>query len=118
MSVDYFRNIAAELNIAPRQVEATAALLEEGATVPFIARYRKERTGQLDEVQIAAVRDGLERLAALDKRRAAILKSLSERDILTDKLQDALDRADTLIVSREQHSLTLLASSRQPSHAS
>ena len=61
--------IAQELKIQTRQVAATAVLLEEGGTVPFIARYRKERTGELDEVQITTIRDRLEQLEELDKRR-------------------------------------------------
>ena len=68
--------IARELSLRPAQVSATAALLDEGATVPFIARYRKEATGSLDEVAITAIRDRLAQLAELDARRAAILKSL------------------------------------------
>ncbi|TVR45417.1 MAG: RNA-binding transcriptional accessory protein [Planctomycetota bacterium] len=79
-----------------QQVTAIAALLAEGATVPFIARYRKEATGSCDEVQIAAVRDGLERLAALDKRRTAILSSLAERDLLTQELQGQIQAAADL----------------------
>ena len=75
---------------------AAAKLLEEGATVPFIARYRKEATGSLDEVQIAAVRDELDRLKALDERRASIKKSLQERNLSTPELEAKLDAADTL----------------------
>ena len=60
--------IAGELGLKTAQVRATALLLEEGATVPFIARYRKEATGSLDEVAITAIRDRLEQLAELDKR--------------------------------------------------
>lgn len=59
--------IVQELKLQPRQVAATAVLIEEGATVPFIARYRKEKTGELDEVQIMAIRDRLEQLGELDK---------------------------------------------------
>jgi uncharacterized protein len=88
--------IAREMQIAPRQTAAVAALLAEGATVPFIARYRKEQTGSLDEVQITAVRDRLVDLAALDQRREAILKSLQERDLLTDALHDRILAAVTL----------------------
>ncbi|MBU0565777.1 MAG: hypothetical protein KJ890_20090, partial [Gammaproteobacteria bacterium] len=65
--------IANELGVRPQQVAAAVALLDEGSTVPFIARYRKERTGGLDEVQIIAIRDSLERLEVLSKRREAIL---------------------------------------------
>jgi uncharacterized protein len=87
---------ARELSLRPAQVHATAALLEEGATVPFIARYRKEATGSLDEVAIAAVRDRLAQLDALDQRRRAITASLQERDLLTDALRSGLDAAETL----------------------
>src|SRR2546430_1131210 len=65
--------IAQELALDARQVAATAVLLEEGATVPFIARYRKERTGELDEVKITSLRDRLEQLEELDKRRESIV---------------------------------------------
>ena len=74
--------IAQDLRLARRQTATVATLLAEGATVPFIARYRKEMTGSLDEVQITAIRDRLAELAALDQRREGILKSLSERGLL------------------------------------
>jgi len=88
--------ITAELGLQPRQVAATAVLLEEGATVPFIARYRKERTGELDEVKIAAIRDRLEQLEVLDKRRESILASLGERKLLTVELRAKVETAATL----------------------
>ncbi|MEO0055255.1 MAG: hypothetical protein RLZZ50_1202, partial [Verrucomicrobiota bacterium] len=78
------------------QIASTAQLLKEGATVPFIARYRKEVTGELDEVQITTIRDRLEQLAALDERRASILGSLKERGLLTDALRGQIESADTL----------------------
>ena len=84
------------LNIPAHQVAATAKLLEEGATVPFIARYRKEATGSLDEVQIASIRDELERLKIIDERRASIKKSLQERNLLSSELEAKLDGAETL----------------------
>lgn len=87
--------IAKELSVPVMQVAATAKLLGDGATVPFIARYRKEATGSLDEVAIAAIRDGLERLKALDDRREAIKKSLAERNLLTDELSAAIAAAET-----------------------
>ena len=90
--------ITAELKLEARQVAATAVLLEEGATVPFIARYRKEKTGELDEVQIAAVRDRLEQLGELDKRRDAILHSLAERNLLSEELKAKIDAADALSI--------------------
>ncbi|MDB6171044.1 MAG: binding domain protein [Chthoniobacteraceae bacterium] len=88
--------ITQELNLQVRQVAATAVLLEEGATVPFIARYRKEKTGELDEVQITAIRDRLEQLAELDKRREAIIASLTERKLLTPELIAKIDAVETL----------------------
>jgi len=88
--------IAEELGIRPDQVRAVASLLEEGATIPFIARYRKERTGSLDEVAIASVRDRLRQLAALEDRRAAILESLAERGLLAPNLETAILAAETM----------------------
>lgn len=94
--MNYTEKIATVLGLGMTQVEHTVALLEEGATVPFIARYRKEATGGLDEVQIAAVRDLLGQLKALDKRREAILSSISEQGKLTPELERQLREADTL----------------------
>src|SRR6266851_2337610 len=74
---------ARELSLRPEQVRATAALLADGATVPFVARYRKEATGSLDEVAIAAIRDRLAQMEGLDHRRAVIIASLEERNLLT-----------------------------------
>lgn len=88
--------ISKELNISARQIEAVLKLLEEGATIPFISRYRKEATGSLDEVQVAAIRDRHEQLEQLEKRREAILASLTERDLLTDELKTAVEGATTL----------------------
>ena len=86
--------IAAEIGCKPAQVKSTLSLLEGGATVPFISRYRKEATGGLDEVQVARVEELFERLTELEKRRDAILKSLKEQDVLSPelkvKVQDAL----------------------------
>ncbi|GAB4420661.1 MAG: Tex family protein [Bacteroidia bacterium] len=88
--------IARELSLSPRQVAATLTLIAEGATIPFMARYRKEVTGSLDEVQLAQIRDRAEQLDQLDKRREAILKSLEERQLLTDDLRHAIGDAATL----------------------
>jgi len=93
---DHVLRLAAELNIKVYQVAATAQLFAEGATVPFIARYRKEVTGELDEVQVLAIRDRLEQMKAIDERRAAILSSLKERNLLTPALEKSINAADTL----------------------
>ena len=93
---EHFGQIAAEFGYSPRQVRATAELLDDGATVPFISRYRKERTGSLDEVAIAAIRDRMRQLRQLNERRQAILASLQERELLTEELQDAIHNAKAL----------------------
>ncbi len=93
---NYLQIIANELQITSEQVDTVSALLDDGATVPFIARYRKEATGSLDEVQITAIRDRRGELADLEKRRSAILASLGERDLLNDTLQRAVNGAADL----------------------
>ena len=92
----HFQSISSELNISVKQVIATLALLDEGATVPFISRYRKEVTGSLDEVQVAAIRDLAQQLRELDKRREAILKSLTELAKLTPALVKQINEAKTI----------------------
>lgn len=94
----YILAISKELNLRSEQVKATAGLLAEEATVPFIARYRKEATGSLDEVAIAAIRDRLGQMEELDKRRESILKSLHERNLLTDDLKKKIQAAETMTV--------------------
>jgi len=88
--------IATQLNVKPSQVTAVINLLDEGNTVPFIARYRKEMTGSLDDEQIRIIADELVRLRALDERRASILASITEQGKLTDELRDALTAAVTM----------------------
>ena len=88
--------LAEELGIAPWQCEKTVTLLDEGATIPFIARYRKEMTGSLDEVVLTAIRDRLHQLREMDKRRAAILESLKETGNLSEDLEQQLLKAGSL----------------------
>jgi uncharacterized protein len=90
------RRIASELSLDTGKVEAVLCLLEEGSTIPFVARYRKEATGEMDEVILTAIRDSWQRLEALDKRKAAILSSLKERDLLTDQLAGSIEKADAM----------------------
>ncbi|WP_295672715.1 Tex family protein [uncultured Mucilaginibacter sp.] len=92
-----YNKIASELSIAKKQVSATVDLLDEGATVPFISRYRKELTGTLDEVQVTAIRDRIQQLRDLDKRREAILKSLTEMGKLTPELEKQINAAETMV---------------------
>ena len=94
--MDYAQHIASQLNLGTRQVEKTIELLEQGATVPFIARYRKEMTGNLNEVQIAAIRDMLIKLKEIDKRREAILQSIDEQGKLTPELRAQIEKAESL----------------------
>ena len=94
--INYATIIANQLNVNQRQVEKTIELLESGATVPFIARYRKEATGGLNEVQIAAIRDLLLRLKELDKRREAVLQSIEEQGKLTPELRKAIEAAASM----------------------
>ena len=94
--MDYANIIASQLNLGVRQVEQTIELLEAGATVPFIARYRKEATGNLNEVQIAAIRDLLLKLKEIDKRRTAILQSIEEQGKLTPELRASIEQASTM----------------------
>jgi uncharacterized protein len=88
--------IAALLNLNTRQVANTIQLLDDGATVPFIARYRKEATGQFDEVQIGAIKDTYQKLVELDKRREAILKSIGDQGKLTAELRQKIESSDSI----------------------
>lgn len=87
--------VATELSLNPAQVRSTLDLFAEGATLPFIARYRKEATGGLDEVQLRDVRDRSEYLHEMEERRAAILKSIDEQGKLDDVLKASILKADT-----------------------
>ncbi|WP_444945948.1 Tex family protein [Microbulbifer sp. VTAC004] len=87
--------IAEELNVRPQQVTAAVSLLDEGATVPFIARYRKEVTGALDDTQLRNLEDRLRYLRELEERRAAILKSIDEQGKLSPELAQQINSADT-----------------------
>ena len=98
MTTAHISLIATELNVPAQQVQACAALLDEGATVPFISRYRKEATGSLDEVAVTTIRDRLAQLRELDKRREAVLKSLEETGKLTDDLKAKVLAAETLTI--------------------
>src|SRR5204863_5000408 len=83
--------IARELSVAPGQVRSTIELLQEGATVPFIARYRKERTGSLDETQIRQIEERWRYFGELAERRAAVIASMGEQGKVTDALRARLE---------------------------
>lgn len=94
--MDNISRIASELNLTPNQVKVVVDLLTAGSTIPFIARYRKEMTGTLDEVALASIRDRHEQLEELDKRRDAILKSIEKQQLLTPELEKLIIKAETL----------------------
>jgi protein Tex len=93
--MSHAETIAQELGIRVAAVRAVLELLGQGNTIPFIARYRKEATGELDEVQVRDIRDRHEYLTELDERRATILKSIEEQGRLTPELREAIERAET-----------------------
>jgi len=96
MNKDHIKKISVEQGIENGQVEAVARLLTEGATVPFISRYRKEATGSLDEVMVTKIRDRLRQLQELDDRKETVLKSLEEHGHLTDELKEQVLGAETM----------------------
>lgn len=89
--MEYFGLISNKVGVGAKQVAATIALLNENATIPFIARYRKEKTGSLDEVQIAAIADEYHRYLEIEDRKATILKTIDEQGKLTDDLRNRID---------------------------
>lgn len=89
--MEYFGLISNKVGVGAKQVAATIALLNENATIPFIARYRKEKTGSLDEVQIAAIADEYHRYLEIEDRKATILKTIDEQGKLTDELRNRID---------------------------
>jgi len=96
MEETHLLKIANELDFGTNQIQAVVRLLKEDATIPFIARYRKEATGSLDEVQITAIRDRLHQLEELDSRRAVILKSLEQNGHLTDELKQQVLTSESI----------------------
>lgn len=93
---DFAKSIAKALNLRPEQVAAAIELLDEGATIPFIARYRKERTGTLDEEQLRQVQALLEKGRALEERRAAVIASVEEQGKMTPELLEKFQMADNM----------------------
>ena len=94
----YFDFISSKVGVSAKQIAATVALLNENATIPFIARYRKEKTGSLDEVQIAAIADEYHRYLEMEDRKATILKTIAEQGKLTDELKARIEQCWDLTV--------------------
>ncbi|BHH82120.1 Tex family protein [Desulforhopalus sp. 52FAK] len=95
---DFSGRLSQQLNLPQRQVSGTLQLLEDGGTVPFIARYRKEATGSLDEVAISAIQDGYQKLIDLEKRRSYIIEGLEKTNTLTPELKKKLQGAQNLTI--------------------
>ena len=91
--MEYFGLISNKIGVSAKQIAATVVLLNENATIPFIARYRKEKTGSLDEVQIAAIADEYHRYLEIEDRKATILKTIEEQGKLTDELRDRIKKS-------------------------
>ena len=98
MNPSYILKVSKELNIREQQVAAVAVLLNDGSTVPFIARYRKEVTGSLDEVAITHIRDRLTQLFELDERRQTVLDTIEKQGKLSDELKAKINAAETMAV--------------------
>ena len=94
MEKTYENVVAAELGLKVSQVKATINLLDGGATIPFISRYRKEATGSLDELQVEKIRNRVSQLHELDKRKESVKKSIDEQNKLTPELKAKIDAAD------------------------
>src|SRR5688572_12941972 len=92
----WIEQITRELSLQQKNVKAVADLLSEGATIPFISRYRKEMTGSMDEVMITNIRDRIDQLRELDKRREAVISSIEKQGKLTPELLGAVVNAESL----------------------
>ena len=90
---DFSTIISSRIGVAATQVAATISLLNENATIPFIARYRKERTGSLDEVQISQIADEYHRFLEIDERKTTILKTIEEQGKLSNELRARIDKS-------------------------
>ena len=97
MNIELIKEISEELNIKVNQIEATLNLLSEGATIPFIARYRKEATGALDEEQIRKISEVYEYQVNLLKRKEDVIRLIEEKGLLTDELRNSIMAASKLV---------------------
>ncbi len=95
MMISIEHRIASEIGVTPSQIQSAVRLLDEGATVPFVARYRKEATGGLDDTQLRTLEQRLTYLRELEERRAAVIASIEEQGKLSPELREQLDNADT-----------------------
>src|SRR3954454_14865790 len=94
--IEFSQQVALRLNIRPQQAETVLSLLNEGATIPFIARYRKDKTGALDEVQIQQIQEEANTIKEFTERKRYIERTITEQGKMTEELQDKLNAATTL----------------------
>jgi len=94
--MNQIKQLSKELNIPEKQIQKTIQLLEEGGTVPFISRYRKEQTGALDEVQILAIKNGLEKQKEFEKRKQTILRAIKEQELLSEEIIGLIEKSTSL----------------------
>ena len=102
--------ILSQLQLPEQSVKNTIELLNEDCTIPFISRYRKERTGNLDEVQIGDIVKYKEQFEALEKRKKAILKALEEQDVLTSELKHKIKDTQAIILANTRELATQVES--------
>ena len=95
--MDIIKAIASELNVRNGQVEAAVKLIDEGCTIPFISRYRKEATGALDDEQLRNLDERLKYLRNLEDKKAQVLASIEEQGMLTDELKSQIEKAETMV---------------------
>ena len=95
--MDIIKAIASELNVRNNQVEAAVKLIDEGCTIPFISRYRKEATGALNDEQLRNLDERLKYLRNLEDKKAQVIASIAEQGLLTDELKNQIEKADTLV---------------------
>ena len=95
--MDIIKAIASELNVRNNQVEAAVKLIDEGCTIPFISRYRKEATGALNDEQLRNLDERLKYLRNLEDKKAQVIASIAEQGLLTDELKNQIEKADTMV---------------------
>ena len=95
--MDIIKAIASELNVRNGQVEAAVKLIDEGCTIPFISRYRKEATGALNDEQLRNLDERLKYLRNLEDKKAQVIESIEEQGLLTDELKAQIEKANTMV---------------------
>ena len=103
--MDIIKAIASELNVRNNQVEAAVKLIDEGCTIPFISRYRKEATGALNDEQLRNLDERLKYLRNLEDKKTQVIASIAEQGLLTDELKNQIEKADTMVAVEDLYRL-------------